>query len=45
LASEPKNIFERAAVAALRKWRYRPVERDGQPVVRRAQLRIRFAVQ
>jgi protein TonB len=45
LASEPKNIFERAAVAALRKWRYRPLERDGQPVVRRAQLRIRFAVQ
>jgi len=45
LASEPKNIFERAAVAALRKWRYRPVERDGQPVVRRAQLRIRFTVQ
>ena len=45
LASEPKNIFDRTAVAAVRKWRYRPVERDGQPVVRRAQLRIRFAVQ
>jgi protein TonB len=45
LASEPKNIFDRTAVAAVRKWRYRPVLRDGHPVVRRAQLRIRFAVQ
>jgi protein TonB len=45
LAAEPKNIFESAAVAAVRKWRYRPVQRDGHPVVRRAQLRIRFAVQ
>jgi TonB family protein len=45
LASEPKNIFDRTAVAAVRKWRYRPVLRDGHPVVRRVQLRIRFAVQ
>jgi protein TonB len=44
LKSEPKDIFDRAAVAALRKWRYRPVQRDGHSVVRRAQLRIRFTV-
>jgi protein TonB len=29
LASDPKNVFDQAAIAALRKWRYRPVERDG----------------
>jgi TonB family protein len=44
LASEPKDTFDRAAVAALRKWHYRPVEHDGHAVVRRAQLRIRFTV-
>jgi periplasmic protein TonB len=45
LASEPKNMFERAAIAAVRKWRYRPAQRDGSPVVQRAQLRIRFALE
>jgi protein TonB len=45
LAAEPRNIFDSAAVVAVRKWRYRPVQRDGQAVVRRAQLRIRFTVQ
>jgi periplasmic protein TonB len=44
LASEPKDVFDHAAVAALRKWRYRPVLRDGQAIVRRARLRIRFTV-
>jgi TonB family protein len=44
LASEPKNTFERAAVAALRKWRFQPVERAGHAVVQRARLRIRFTV-
>ena len=44
LASEPKNMFERAAIAAVRKWRYRPAQRDGSPVVQRARLRIRFTV-
>jgi protein TonB len=44
LAAEPKNTFESAAIAAVRKWRYRPAQHDGRPVVRRAQLRIRFAV-
>jgi protein TonB len=45
IAAEPANVFERAAVAAVRRWRYRPIERDGQAVAHRAQLRIRFAVQ
>ena len=45
LTSEPKNIFDRTAIAAVRKWRYRPVLRDGYAVVQRAQQRIRFAFQ
>jgi protein TonB len=46
LSSEPKNTFEKATVAALRKWRYRPVERDGHPVVvPHVQMRIRFTLQ
>jgi periplasmic protein TonB len=44
LASEPKNMFEHDAIAAVRKWRYRPAQRDGSPVVQRARLRIRFTV-
>jgi protein TonB len=46
LGAEPKNTFEKAAVAALRKWRYRPVERDGHPIaVPHVQMRIRFTLQ
>lgn len=44
LASDPKNVFDEAAIGALRRWRYRPVEKNGQPVEQRAQLRIRFAL-
>jgi TonB family protein len=45
LGSDPKGIFDQAAVAAVRKWRYRPTERDGHPVEQRTQLRIRFTLQ
>jgi periplasmic protein TonB len=45
LASEPKDIFDKAAVAAVRKWRYRPAERDGHPIEQRTRLRIRFTLQ
>jgi protein TonB len=45
LGSDPKDTFDAAAVAALRRWRYQPAEREGHPVVQRAQLRIRFALQ
>jgi TonB family protein len=38
-------MFDEAAVAAVRRWRYRPVQRDGLPVEQRAQLRIRFTLQ
>ena len=44
LNSSPKDTFEKAAIAAVRKWRYRPVMGDGHPVERRAQLRILFTL-
>jgi TonB family protein len=40
--SEPGNTFDRSAAAALRRWRYQPVMRDGQAVAQRAQIRMRF---
>ena len=45
LAAEPKDVFDAAAVSAVRRWRYRPAERDGHPIEQRAQLRIRFTLQ
>jgi protein TonB len=44
LASDPKNVFDEAAIAALRRWRYRPVEQNGKPIEQRVQLRIRFTL-
>lgn len=45
LGSDPKDIFDQAAVAAVRRWRYRPMQRDGHPIEQRAQLHIRFTLQ
>jgi protein TonB len=44
LGSEPKDVFDKAAVAAAHKWRYRPAVRDGHPIEQRAQMRIRFTL-
>lgn len=41
--SQPKNIFNRAAVTALKKWKYNPQMVDGVAQVQRnIQTRIRF---
>ncbi|MDE0119264.1 MAG: energy transducer TonB [Bdellovibrionales bacterium] len=32
LAAKPSNIFDRAAIKALRKWKYRPKVENGKPV-------------
>jgi TonB family protein len=42
--AEPVGLFEQAAVAAVKKWRYKPVERDGHAVDQRARLRMKFAL-
>jgi protein TonB len=44
VGSDPKFVFDEAAISALRRWRYRPVQKNGQSVEQRAQLRIRFAL-
>jgi TonB family protein len=43
LKSQPLGIFDQAAVAAVKQWRYRPVQRNGVPVNEHARLRLNFA--
>ncbi len=43
--SEPRRTFDSAAMTAMRRWRFEPVQRDGQPVDQRATMRMRFTVQ
>ena len=42
--AEPVGIFEQAAVDAVRKWRYKPPQRDGHAIDQRARLRMKFAM-
>jgi TonB family protein len=44
MGAEPVGIFEQAAVDAVKKWRYRPVQREGHAVDQRARLRMKFAL-
>jgi periplasmic protein TonB len=41
-ASNPEKLFDRAAVAAVRRWRYEPVEVNGVPTEVPTRLAIRF---
>ena len=38
----PAGTFDRAAITALKRWRYEPVMRDGEAVPQRAHMRMRF---
>jgi TonB family protein len=42
--SQPKNVFDHAAVSAMKRARYEPVQVDGQPVAQHARFRITFRV-
>ncbi len=44
-AAEPAGIFEQSAMAAVRRWRYEPVKREGRAVEQRARLRLRFSIE
>ena len=44
IGAEPVGVFEQSAMDAVRKWRYRPVLRDGQPVDQHVRVRVRFAL-
>lgn len=43
--ASPADVFEDAAVRAVRQWRFEPVERNGQRVEQRAMVRLKFAQQ
>jgi TonB family protein len=41
--ASPADIFDEAAVRAIRQWRFEPVSRNGEKVPQRALVRLRFA--
>ena len=41
--ASPADVFDDAAVRAIRGWRFEPVERNGEKVAQRAMVRLRFA--
>jgi protein TonB len=43
--SQPASVFDIAAVEALNKWRFEPMQRDGVAVEQRARLRMRFQIE
>jgi protein TonB len=42
--AEPAGMFEQVAVDAVKKWRYKPMQRNGHAVDQRARLRMKFAL-
>jgi TonB family protein len=44
VGAEPVGVFEQSAMDAIRKWRYKPVLREGNAVDQRARLRMKFAL-
>ncbi|HKU16585.1 MAG TPA: energy transducer TonB [Steroidobacteraceae bacterium] len=43
--ASPANVFDEAAMRAIRGWRFEPVERNGERVAQRAMVRLRFEQQ
>jgi TonB family protein len=43
--ADPAGQFEQSATDAVRKWKYRPVLRDGKPINQRTRVRVRFALE
>jgi TonB family protein len=44
-AAQPQQAFDKAAVDAMRRWRFEPVMLNGQPIDQRAKLRMQFSLQ
>jgi len=40
--AEPRGIFDRSALEALRRWRFEPIVRDGRAVEQRATIRLHY---
>jgi protein TonB len=45
IGAQPLGVFEKPAMDAVRRWRYKPILRDGQPINQLARVRVRFALQ
>jgi protein TonB len=43
--ASPADVFNDAAIRAVRQWRFEPVERNGEKVAQRAMVRLRFESQ
>nr|WP_298716572.1 energy transducer TonB [uncultured Steroidobacter sp.] len=43
--ASPADVFDDAAIRAVRQWRFEPVERNGQRVEQRAMVRLKFSQQ
>lgn len=42
--AEPRGYFEQAATEGVRRWRFAPAQRDGEPVECRLRTRVRFTL-
>jgi protein TonB len=40
--SEPKDVFDAAAIQAVEQWRYEPPMRDGKPTTQAIKIKLRF---
>jgi TonB family protein len=41
-ASSPEDVFDDAAIRAVKQWRYEPPMKDGQPTAQRSAVRLKF---
>jgi TonB family protein len=44
LNSKPAEIFDRAALDSVSKWRFEPIRENGTPIAKRAVLQVRFVL-
>jgi len=42
--SDPPQVFDKAALDSVSKWRFEPIVRNGSPVAQRAMLQVRFVL-
>jgi TonB family protein len=43
--SEPAEVFDKAALDSVSKWRFQPILRNGAPVAQRAMLQVKFVLE
>jgi TonB family protein len=41
--ASPAEVFDEAAIKAVRQWRFEPIERNGEKVAQRAMVRLKFS--